>query len=62
MNKSKASESDSKAVKYCPVCADTVSYITRPTSGLWVHDNAVGAGHDVNTYAPDRPLTEKPNI
>jgi hypothetical protein len=44
---------------YCPVCRGEVRYMVTSNSGLWRHvdDRPAVLPHDVNTYAPDRLLT-----
>lgn len=52
--------------KYCPICHTPVSYISGDKGNWWTHDDggwfkSQPMHHDVNTYAPDRLLTEVPH-
>jgi hypothetical protein len=48
--------------KFCPVCKQAVRYVITGNGAAWVHvdsGRSVVAGHDVNTYAPDRLLNRE---
>lgn len=54
------------APRWCPICGEPVAYVTTPRGSWWVH-TATGhffstepERHDVNTYSPNRLLTEAP--